>query len=475
MTDKPVTIVISDLHVGGGKNDPGDDHVYQGQQLIRFLQDIHEAHPGRVELIINGDFLDFAQVLQSAFTPTSPAFWCTQQESKDKLEAMIDGHEDIFDALKKFQEKQNQVTIAAGNHDVDLYWPDVQSRLKQVIHADVKFELGETVYFRYGQRLVIGHGHMYDPGNRFKNWKDPIDKNEQRLEMCPGTLFMVKFVNWLEDKYSFADNLKPATALARLLWNEQRADLRAAAKVLFEFTYQNPATALGLNSTNNLKGFARALLLELAVNENFQKEMTELYRLVREPQATTEIVMSYLNSENHMIELLKELMLKLEPQDWLPALAQYGPATLGDDETSLSIIRAGMTNDKEAMKQEAISYLAMESGAYEVVVFGHTHQPDEWRGSNGTWDGGYFNPGSWTRYVDLDKVKNLTLEDLKKEEDFPYQLNFIRIEQLQSGKLRADKICFEEASGARFKPTPVPKKYFRDLSRDRRALGEGSR
>lgn len=459
MSDKPVTIIISDLHVGGGKNDPADDHVYQGKQLVRFLRDIPEAAQGKVELFINGDFLEFAQVLQSAFTPTSSGLWCTQDESKAKLEAIIDGHEEIFAELKTFQENNNQVTIAAGNHDVDFYWPGVQERLKQVIHADIKFELGETVYFRYGERLVIGHGHMYDPANSFKNWKDPIDKNEQRLEMCPGTIFMVKFVNWLENKYSFSDNLKPVTALARLLWNEQRADLRAAAKILFQFTYENPMDALTINPTGNLKGIARALVLELAVNEGFQKEMTELYRQVSDPQGTTEMLKTYLSSEDQMIEFLKQLMLKLEPEDWLPQLGQYEAATLGNDDKSLAIIRSGMTSDKEIVKKEAISYLAMESGAYEVVVFGHTHQPDEWRGLKGDWDGGYFNPGSWTRYVDLDKVKNLTLEDLKKEEDFPYQLNFIRVEQLQSGGLRADKICFEEASGDRFKPTPVPKSY----------------
>lgn len=460
MSDKPITIIISDLHVGGGKKDPGDDHVYQKQQLIRFLEAIPEASEGKVELFINGDFLEFAQVLPSAFTPTSPAFWCTEQESKNKLDAIIDGHEDIFAALGTFQKEGNQVTLAAGNHDVDLYWPGVQDRLRQAIHQDIKFELGEPVYFRYGNRLVIGHGHMYDPANRFKNWKDLIDKSHQRLEMCPGTLFMVKFVNWLEDKYSFSDNLKPVTALARLLWNEQRADLRAAAKVLFQFTYQNPLTALGVNSTDNLKSIARALLLELAVNDSFQQEMTMLYHQIRDPQATTEMVRNDLNSEDRIIEFLKELMLKLNPQDWLPVLGQYESGMLGgDDETSLSIIRSGMSSEKENLRNEAIGYLAMESGAYEVVVFGHTHQPDEWRGLNGNWDGGYFNPGSWTRYVDLDKVRNLTLEDLKKEEDFPYQLNFIRVEQSQSGKLRADKICFEEASGDRFAPTPKPSKY----------------
>lgn len=460
MSDKPVTIVISDLHVGGGPNDSGDDHVYQKQELIRFLEAIPEASQGKVELFINGDFLEFAQVLPSAFTPTSPDFWCTQDESTNKLNAIIGGHKDMFEALGSFQAKGNQVTLAAGNHDVDLYWLNVQNRLRQEIHQDIKFELGEPVYYRYDKRLVIGHGHMYDPANKFKNWKDPFDDKHERLEMCPGTLFMVKFVNWLEDKYSFSDNLKPVTALARLLWNEQRPDLRAAAKILFQFTYQNPLKALGLNPNDNLKSTAKILLLELAVNASFQKEMTKLYQQIYDPQAATETMINDLSTEDRLIEFLKELMLKLSPEAWLPVLGKYETGMLGaGDGTSLSIIRAGMSSDKETLRNEAIGFLAMESGAYEVVVFGHTHQPDEWRGSNGTWDGGYFNPGSWTRYVDLDKVKNLTLKDLEREEDFPYQLNFIRIEQTQSGSLKADKICFEEASGDRFAATPKPKKY----------------
>lgn len=459
MSDKPVTIIISDLHVGAGSADPGDDHVYQNQQLVRFLQSIPEAKEKKVELIINGDFLEFAQALQSAFTPTSPDLWCSQQESMDKLTAIIKGHEDIFNALKAFQEQGNQVTLAAGNHDVDLYWPEVQKKLQAVIHQDIKFELGSDIYYRYGQRLVIGHGHQYDPANAFKHWDNPIDEESQRLEMCPGTLFMVKFVNWLEDLYAFSDNLKPVTALARLLWNENRADLRAVGKMFFEFTYEHPSAALSANSTDDLRGMARSVQLELAVNELFQEEMVKLYRKLRDPDATTAVLAKELQSETQIIEFLKELMLRLNPETWLPVMGQFESATLGNDDTTLAVIRAGMSSDKQTLKEQAISYLAMETGAYEVVVFGHTHQPDEWRGSNANWDGGYFNPGSWTRYVDLDKIKNLKLDDLKREEDFPYQLNFIRVEQRPSGQLRADKICFEEASGDRFNPTPAPTRY----------------
>ena len=459
MSDKPITIVISDLHVGAA--DKADDHIYKNKELERFLKDaIPEAKEGKVELFINGDFLEFAQVAPDAYKPDSPDFWCSSDESKTKLNAIINGHEDIFKALGSFQEKGNQVTLAAGNHDVDLYWPAVQDRLREVIHPNIKFELGEDAYFRYGNRLVIGHGHKYDAANRFKNWKNPIDEKTQRLEMCPGTLFMVKFVNWLEEKYTFSDNVKPILALGRLLWNEQRKDFRAGAKILFQFAYDNPLTALAIQSTENLKGVARALRLELANNTNFQQEMTTLYQRIRDPKASTETMMDNLNSDARISEFLKELLVKLNPEDWLPVMGKYEAAMLGgDDPTTLAVLRAGMSRDKEALRNEAIGYLAMESGSYEVVVFGHTHQPDEWRGSSGKWDGGYFNPGSWTRYVDLDIVKDLTMKDLEKEEDFPYQLNFIRIEQTQSGKLRADKICFEEGAGERFKPTPKPTKY----------------
>jgi UDP-2,3-diacylglucosamine pyrophosphatase LpxH len=461
MSDKPVTIIISDLHVGGGAADPGDDHVYQTNELVRFLQSIPEADKGQVELIINGDFLEFAQVLPTAFSPASPEFWCTQQESLTKLKAILDGHQDIFQALKEMQLKGNQVTIGAGNHDVDLYWADVQAKLKEAVHPDLKFETGANVYFRYHNRLVIGHGHMYDPANRFLHWQNPIDEKEQRLEMCPGTLFMVQFVNEMEKKYPFADNLKPVTALGRVLWADKdendgkRKGFRAAAKLLFQFTYNDPLTALNIHGGGELKGIARTLLIELHTNSIFQKQVTELYQKVRASQASPQEVLKALKTEEQMTRFLKELVLKLTPEEWMSVLGEYEEALLGaEDETTLSILRSGLADDKRKLREEAITYLTLP--VHEVVVFGHTHQPDEWRGLKGTWDGGYFNPGSWTRYVDLEKAPNLTLEDLKNEQDFPYQLNYIRVEQSQSGKLRADKCCFEEQSGNRFAPTPHP-------------------
>src|ERR671939_1307071 len=103
MSDKPVTLVISDLHLGGGDKDKGDDHVYDENQLRRFIEDQAASPEGRrgdIELIINGDFLEFAQVEPGVYTLGSSKYWCSQQESLQKLEAIIAGHADIFEALR---------------------------------------------------------------------------------------------------------------------------------------------------------------------------------------------------------------------------------------------------------------------------------------------------------------------------------------------------------------------------------------
>src|SRR5207253_3202087 len=132
LSDKPVTLIVSDLHVGGGPNDPGDDHVYQNEQFRRFIDEAansDDGRAGRIELFVNGDFLEFAQVRPEVYTLGSAQYWCSEAESVAKLDAILGGHRDIFEALGRFAGRGNRVTMGAGNHDVDLYWADVQKRI----------------------------------------------------------------------------------------------------------------------------------------------------------------------------------------------------------------------------------------------------------------------------------------------------------------------------------------------------------
>ena len=89
MSDKPITIVVSDLHLGGGADDPGDDHVYHNQQFSKFIDGIPEAKDGKVELFINGDFLEFAQVKPEVYTLGSSKYWCSQAESLEDRKSVV--------------------------------------------------------------------------------------------------------------------------------------------------------------------------------------------------------------------------------------------------------------------------------------------------------------------------------------------------------------------------------------------------
>ncbi|HSS18913.1 MAG TPA: metallophosphoesterase [Pyrinomonadaceae bacterium] len=455
MSDKPVTLIISDLHVGGGTQDPGDDHVYQNNQLRRFIEEVTnsaDGKTGRVELFINGDFLEFAQVRPEVYTLGSSSYWCSESESMEKLNTIIAGHSDIFAALKDFQEHGNQLTLAAGNHDVDLYWGDVQKRLREVT-GPVNFATGQDVFTRYDGKLVVGHGHYLDPANSFDNWADPFavtKKGELRLAMCPGTLFMVKFVNKLEERYKFSDNMKPVTALARVLIKEEKMGFVAAAWSLMSFIGRNPVSALSTDPADPVKAAAigSRIVDELMTNPAFLARITNLYQTFIDPSVTSDDVAGQLTTDKAVMDFINQLVVKADPDKWVDAFDVLGATTLGSSPNTLSILKAGMAKDKDDLRNEAEQKMATSNA--EVVVFGHTHQPDEWRGVDGKSEGGYFNPGSWTRYVDVTDMPKLKLADLENEQDFPYQLNFIRVEQTASGKLRADKTCFEQANGNKF-------------------------
>lgn len=455
MDQKPITIVLSDLHVGGGKSDPGDDHVSQKNQFSRLLsRDIPGSEAGKVELIINGDFLEFAQVRTDAYTLNSAKYWCSETESLEKLSAMVSGHEDIFLGLREFVARGNEITIAAGNHDVDLYWPKVQAKIRSIV-GTVSFEVGQVWYSRYDGKLTISHGHMFDPANVFKKWESPILKGPRgvkRLEMCAGTLFMVKFVNWLEFKYPFADNIKPVTVLADLLSKEPNSGYEAAVWVLTRFAVRHPRSALSSKTQSPPQtDFGAALIQKLALNDDFAQQIADLYPLMGERKTTVRGARKRLRTEDQLLDFMKDVLVKLFPNDWLPVLRLLGRTSLGVGQgrkRSLSVVRSGISKDKENLRERAKSRLA--NSRAEIVVCGHTHQPDEWRGPMGTSDGGYFNPGSWTRFLDISKIPNLTLADLKREEDFPYQLNYVRVEQPSKGNLRAEMICYEKKDGDRW-------------------------
>jgi UDP-2,3-diacylglucosamine pyrophosphatase LpxH len=448
MTQRPVTLIVSDLHMGGGDADRGDDFVHQGKAFDRFLDGQLQSPDGRagqIELILNGDTFELAQVRPELYTLRSAEFWCSRDESLAKLHYVLDGHDGIFDRLRDFIAAGNVVTMAAGNHDVELYWPEVRSALEARI-GPIGFELGQEWFTRYGDRLAIAHGHMLDPANRFVHWADPVlaGPDGERLEMCPGTLFMVKLVNILERDFPFADNLHPVTSLARILAKDQRSGLAGAAWLLAKFVAQEPTAFLqtGQQAIDYDVRLQRALLDDPVRFDGF----AAAWREAVDANATDAALRARLAGPDGVVPPFLELLARLPLARWLP-LADLPPTSLsfGSDAESgsdgtLSILKSGWQEADQVLRFSAQD--RMTEGT-KVVVMGHTHQPDVLETPVGV----YFNPGSWTRYVDTATIGLLTIEDLKNEENFPYQLNYVRVEENSPTQLTARMTTFEERRG----------------------------
>jgi len=445
MNQKPLTLIVSDLHMGDGGT--GDDFVDHDNQFSNFVDAQAKTEHGKnggIELVINGDFLEFVQVRPEVYKLNSQDYWCSETESLSKLESIIQGHPQAFRALADFQKSGNVVTIFAGNHDVDLYWEKVRDRLKEVA-GNLNIELGRDTYTRYDERLHISHGHLFptvDTVNGFAHWSNPVlrlpDDNEPpRLEMCAGTLFVVRLVNPLEAKYPFADNLHPETELLRILWREDRWGLLTVGWLGGRFLQQHFGAAL---STKAVKSDIGAQILDaIRLDPFFRKKIAGLCdELLGMPGMTADEVLQRYKSAEDVEQLLAALLAADGTMaKWIDVFDLAKPATSAIGATrgeTLNIIETGRIDVRAACA--TIARGKWKAGA-EIVVLGHTHIPEQLDEDGRK----YYNPGSWTRYVD--DPSSLKLDDLANELAYPYRLNYIRVEEI-GGRLQSDFICIEK-------------------------------
>jgi UDP-2,3-diacylglucosamine pyrophosphatase LpxH len=248
-------LIVSDLHLSEGRLaetkrfSPREDFFFD-EEFTRFLayyQDQARWPGKRWRLIINGDFLDFLQVTFQADAPPSlnrdpdhPEYGlaCGEQETVYKLEKIVNGHWQFFEALAGFVGSGNLVTIIKGNHDVEFHYgavqeefvnqlreiyrnklvrdgePDWAERAGMVSSNSVRF----ADWFYYEKDLLwVEHGNQYDIENSFKYWLSPLlpkipgwpKARQNEIDLPWGSLFVRYLFNRIENIDPFADNIKP--------------------------------------------------------------------------------------------------------------------------------------------------------------------------------------------------------------------------------------------------------------------------
>lgn len=144
---------ISDTELGRG--DITDDFK-DDQGLSAFIDGIAKEESDKSTLVFNGDSIDFLKMAHRDNYPRA----ITEEISLWKLEECFTAHSNVFDSLKNFlKDKKNHLFFVIGNHDADLAWPKVQTRLKQFLNAENRIIFD----FKFNQHGVHAeHGHLFD-------------------------------------------------------------------------------------------------------------------------------------------------------------------------------------------------------------------------------------------------------------------------------------------------------------------------
>lgn len=288
-------VIISDCHLSAGRFfegrlNPHEDFLFDDQMvdLFQFFSSgdygtRQDGTPVQVELIINGDYLDFLNVpYEGEFEDA-----ITEEISLKKLEAIIAAHQDVMSALRKFASLPGKsITYLIGNHDADLLFEGVRARITrewdpQGQYPSEKVKLiADRDRITYPEGVEIRHGNQLEAGS-ILNFERPVltDHLDKPVLNLPWSSFYVlKIINRLKWDREWIDKVRPVKVFVlfgllldpwftlrfcfltsfyflktRMVWSPKR---RSSLKVTAEILKQETKFFL------DLEGEARAVLDE---------------------------------------------------------------------------------------------------------------------------------------------------------------------------------------------------------------------
>lgn len=183
------TLVVSDLHLGNG----GPYDVFEGGTALPALLD----HLGGNDLhvIVNGDAVDFLMNDDPLELDVARAVQQAQAIATYSKTAAV------LQALGRVLEKGGAVTIRMGNHDVELFLPEVQAVFRKAlgqpdaIAAKLVFADGQEPQLLDvgGTRVLVTHGEQNDKWNIVEY--DKLRQGGSKYKYAPGSVLVKKILN----------------------------------------------------------------------------------------------------------------------------------------------------------------------------------------------------------------------------------------------------------------------------------------
>lgn len=231
------TIVLSDLHMGTGRDAAGAWHPTEdfrwADELRGFLAAVDREGTSAVDLVLNGDVFDIAAATDRG-CEVGPESRCGERELRAQLERVLAAHRAELDAIGAFANAgSNRVTFVPGDADAALLLPTLAQRVVRAIGARPnRVEVSSKGFWvsRDG-RLHAEHGHQLRwSGYRLDGWPASFvkEKDGQRLRRSRGARLIADLYRSLEPKYPLVDNVAMLGAGLKLAVDAESAALSPA-------------------------------------------------------------------------------------------------------------------------------------------------------------------------------------------------------------------------------------------------------
>ena len=419
--------VISDLHLGGdyaqgpergGRGFRICTHVPELAAFVRAVA--AEAHEADVELVINGDVIDFLAETRQVADPVSGEmssgwhpFIDDPVEAGKILRRIIERDKDFFVALKQLLAAGARLTLTLGNHDIELSFPSLRRMLAQELEAD-----GKRFSFIYdGEAYQVGNV-LIEHGNRYDEWnvvsydelrrarsvqsrKEPVLDAARGFEAPAGSFLVAGIMNEIKTRYPFIDLLKPENEAAIPILLALAPEYRARIVTIAGLVAKSQRHRIGSDGMPLYAGDIADVLSERSgetlVNEIVRSrigaaDMPGFETISGAGKVSTDryqdmagdIASSSLRSLWSILKLT--LASPSEPvASRLPTLL----AALKGTEEDYSF----EPNREKPQYLDAAQRIL--SRGFDVVLFGHTHLAKSITLENGT----YFNTGTWADVI----------------------------------------------------------------------------
>lgn len=390
--------VISDLHLS---QPPVPLMMRHASLLADFIKGVSEDREEGLEvhLMIAGDFVDFLSLEPFEAVTRDPKVACRKLRH-----ALAGSNACVVQALADAVRSGVQLTVMAGNHDIEWAHPEVQRAFAELLEVDAR-RLAFVVHgeaWRLGG-LLVEHGNRYDGANE-NDWDGmrTLVSSQSRGETlhardkyrfgelvkpAAGSELVVNVLNYVRDRYPFVPLLQPEGMLTAMLllvlepsldadWRKvatllaaQQATSREAPSAPRNVSAEAPHVDADLDRA--FPGYYRSLLLQSGYRDVSLGDWVRLFAAAR-PESVSEALRQGQPVPRESLKRLQLVLRKLQPDPSVFTLAGE-PGALG-------------SAAKDIVGRDGI----------QLVVMGHTHQA---RVVGADPVPPYINTGTWTDMV----------------------------------------------------------------------------